>query len=514
MTGPRSWAGRAAPAVAVLAATALAAAVATPAAAANDCARTDTFCLAESALRNTNAVRAKRGKGALSQGPAALLYNTVAHSKRMSDSGTGYHQKFPDIDEDCNCGNTFFNAENVGMYSPAESTGDVTAQSITNLENSPLHLKNIVNDKSDFVTTGVYVTADGAVWVTQVFGYWTDSTDGRMCSSMVKGEAGGVVDGPPRGVTAGEDVDAAFTVGPVAPPDGGDDSYGGGDDNGGGNGGGYGGDYGGGYGDDYGGGYGGSYGGATATPAPSAAAEPVYTPAPATPVPDGPTGTTSGAGPTTKALGAECGSDAECDTASGAYCRLGWETGRTDGTRSRCRVFVAPCAPCASDEQVCWMGYECTSMSSGGGQCMPVGDVAGKVACDETGGGSPADGGSDGGEEGGDSGDGAGNDESDDGGAGPYGGGDAAAGTPAPSVYPGVEPDTYGSPDYYKRGARSGRGYDTYSKLAELHAAATEWVNKKTNGQQLGGKGQARWWYKHFGGDSYGGKVHEGEGSD
>jgi len=515
MTGPRSWAGRAAPAVAVLAATALAAAVATPAAAANECGRTDTFCLAESALRNTNAVRAKRGKGALTQGPAALLYNTVAHSKRMADAGTGYHQKFPDIDEDCNCGNTFFNAENVGMYSPAATTGDVTAQSIINLENSPRHLENTVNDKSDFVTTGVFVTADGGVWVTQVFGYWTESTDGRMCAVMIKGEAGGVTDGPPRGVSAGEEVDAAFTIGPAAPADGGDDSYGGGSDSGGDNGGGYGGDDG----DGYGGGYGGGFGrGPPATPEPSATAETVDTPAPdadapATPAPTparkGRTFTTSGAGPTTKALGDECSADAECDTAGGAYCRRGWETGSMGGTRSRCRVFVAPCASCASDEQVCWMGYGCTSTESGGGQCVPVGDVAGKVACDGTDGGAPADGGEDGGEAGGESGDGAADDESD-----VDGGGDTAAGTSAPSVYPGVEPDTYGSADYYKRGARSGRGYDTYAKLAELQAAATEWVNKQTNGQQLAGNGQARWWYKHFGGDGHGGKAHGAEGSD
>lgn len=323
----RSWTG----AAVLLAATALAVGAATPAAARNECADDDTYCLASSALRNTNAVRAKRGKPPLAMGPATLLTNTVGHSKVLATNQAAglVHQTFPDIAAAADCGNAFFSAENLCMYGPHADDGDVTAESITNLENSPPHLKNTLSE-ADFVTTGVYIDNEKLVWVTQVFGSWTDTEEGRQCTSMAARE-------PTYGGGGGDNGEEEATPTP-------------------------------------------------AYPVQTQPAYPVETPI-VTPAPYAPAVTLS--------LGSPCSSDSQCDTAAGAYCRAGWETSAAGGVRARCRTFAAPCAACAADTAVCWEGYTCTPDGVGGGTCMAAGDMDGRVNCDAPNDGGSDDGSSD-----------------------------------------------------------------------------------------------------------------------
>ncbi|GAB0491929.1 hypothetical protein MMPV_003185 [Pyropia vietnamensis] len=404
----RGWTG----ATIVLAATALAAGAVTPAAAANECANTDYSCLTSSALRNTNAVRAKHGKPALTLGPASLLTNTVGHSKKLADNAGRtdedlVHQPFADIYAAVNCGNVFFNAENLGMYAPCPDNGDVTAQSITNLENSPLHLKNILSD-CDFVTTGLYIDSKKGVWVTQVFGSWTDTTTEQKCSAMNVGETnyGGGNDGG----NSGEEAAVPTPAYPAAVPSSSD-----------------------------------------VEPQPSDPVEtPIYTPAPSA---------------TVLPLGALCNSDMQCDAATGAYCRAGWETGAEGGVRARCRTFAAPCATCSSDTMACWEGYECTPDDAGAGTCKAVGDTEGRVNCD-----APSDSeyiGDDGRGDAGSGDNGSIDSGSGDGGSNYYRPGVDTYNS-VPSVYgPRVAPDTYGSVSFFRRNRRSRtRVYYVGAKLA------------------------------------------------
>lgn len=422
----RGWTG----ATVLLSATALAVGAVSPAAAANECANTDASCLASSALRNTNAVRAKRGKPPLTMGPASLLTNTVGHSKKLADNAGGYgddlvHQKFPDIAAAADCGNAFFSAENLCMYAPYSEDGDITAQAITNLENSPPHLKNTLSEV-DFVATGVYVDSKKAVWVTQVFGSWTDTTERRQCSAMDAGETfyGGGNDG------GGNEEETAVPTStlPVETP--------------------------------------------RVYPVETPSADPVETqPAYSVDVP-----VSTLAPSALLPLGTPCDNDSQCNMASGAYCRGGWETGAEGGVRARCRTFAAPCASCAADTMACWEGYECTPDAAGGGMCKATGDMEGRVNCDmPNGGGYNGDGNSAAG----------GNDDEGDAGSGDGGSGDNRSGDsrsgyyrsgsgvyiPGRSVYgSGVSPGTYGSVSTYQgggRGARS-RGYNTYRELAKM----------------------------------------------
>lgn len=79
------------------------------------CAENDADCMCMEALRITNEIRAKVGKGPVMVGPKNMLRNAANHSKAMSDYLGMEHQDLGEAAEKVGC-DIFMNRENVAWY--------------------------------------------------------------------------------------------------------------------------------------------------------------------------------------------------------------------------------------------------------------------------------------------------------------------------------------------------------------------------------------------------------------
>ena len=140
----------------------------------------DCWCL--EAMKITNDIRAKAGKGPLKAGPVAMLKNAVDHSKDMSSTLGMVHQDLSEATDKVGC-DVFIPGENVAWFSGSDE--DPTKKLMKQWEESPPHLKNILSDNPDYVAIGIFTGSDGATWGTQTFG----QSDGSKCP-MVGGGGG------------------------------------------------------------------------------------------------------------------------------------------------------------------------------------------------------------------------------------------------------------------------------------------------------------------------------------
>ncbi|GAB0495800.1 hypothetical protein MMPV_007106 [Pyropia vietnamensis] len=164
------------------------------ASAAASCGANDDVCWNAEALRLTNDVRVRHGRGRvppLAPGIKPALANARYHAEAMAVRLGLVHQDLRDAARSIGCG-VFVSGENIA-YASANYPGadNPAAMCVDMWERSPPHLANILAVRNKEMVFGFYSSPTKGVWCTQTFQTGAGSHEQPDCGTAGTGGGGG-----------------------------------------------------------------------------------------------------------------------------------------------------------------------------------------------------------------------------------------------------------------------------------------------------------------------------------
>lgn len=136
------------------------------------CAKNDQECWCVNAVRYTNNIRKRYGvKRPLRVGPERQLQNAVRYAQRLRQMRSLKHQDLRKATREVGC-SRFIGGENIAFN---YEEGDIARACVTQWENSPGHLRNILSSRFNDVVVGFARSFDGRVYCVQTFSNFISS---------------------------------------------------------------------------------------------------------------------------------------------------------------------------------------------------------------------------------------------------------------------------------------------------------------------------------------------------